>query len=371
MTPAELGGLTRQVLWAAFFLSMAFGALVQRTGFCTMGAVTDAVALGDWTRMRQWALATGVATMGFGALAWTGQINPDQTLYASVRWLWLSALGGGIIFGFGMVLASGCASKTLVRVGAGNLKALVVALVVGIAGFATLKGLTAVWRTQTVDRVAVEFTGNASLSTWIAQAFSVPAAQAALLAGMVIGGALVAWALAGRGFLARNNLLAGTGIGAVVLAMWWVSGHLGHLAEHPETLQEAFLATNSGRAEAMSFVSPIAYSLDWLMFYSDRNKLLSVGIVSVAGVIAGSAVVALAQRSFRWEGFGGTADLAHHLAGAVLMGVGGVTAMGCTIGQGVSGISALSATSFVATFAMMGGAVLALKYQAWRLEREA
>ena len=107
------------------------------------------------------------------------------------------------------------------------------------------------------------------------------------------------------------------------------------------------------------------------MFYSDRNKVLTVGIVSVFGVIAGSAVMALAQRSFRWEGFGGTADLGHHLVGAVLMGVGGVTAMGCSIGQGVSGVSTLSATSFVAVLAMIAGAAAGVKYQVWRLEREA
>ncbi|MEO8655977.1 MAG: YeeE/YedE thiosulfate transporter family protein, partial [Ramlibacter sp.] len=98
------------------------------------------------------------------------------------------------------------------------------------------------------------------------------------------------------------------------------------------------------------------------------NKLLTVGIVSVFGVIAGSAAVALATRRFRWEGFGGTDDLAHHLAGAVLMGVGGVTAMGCSIGQGVSGVSTLSATSVVAAAAMVAGARVALGYQSWRLE---
>jgi uncharacterized protein len=99
--------------------------------------------------------------------------------------------------------------------------------------------------------------------------------------------------------------------------------------------------------------------------------LLSVGIVSVFGVIAGSAAVSLAQRSFRWEGFGGTDDLAHHLAGALLMGIGGVTAMGCSIGQGVSGVSTLSLTSFVAAAAMIAGAGAALRYQMWRLERAA
>ncbi|RZJ12002.1 MAG: YeeE/YedE family protein, partial [Haliea sp.] len=141
--------------------------------------------------------------------------------------------------------------------------------------------------------------------------------------------------------------------------------------EHPQTLEEVFLATNSGRAEALSFVSPVAYTLDWLMFYSDRSKLLTVGIASVSGVVAGSALVALAQRSFRWEGFGGTEDLANHLAGGVLMGVGGVTAMGCSIGQGVSGVSTLSFTSFIAVAAMVAGAVAGLRYQVWRLERSA
>ncbi len=371
MNAVELASLTRQVLWAAFLVSMAFGAVIQRTGFCTMGAVSDVVTLGDWTRMRQWALAAGIATTGFALLAWTGQVGAGQTLYSSNRWIWLSALVGGGVFGFGMVLASGCASKALVRVGGGNLKALVVVLVLGVAAFATLKGLTAVWRTQTVDRVAQEFTGPANLAPWAAAALGLDPSAAALLLGLAIGGALVAWALAGRDFIDGTNLLAGLGVGASVVAMWWVSGHLGHVAEHPETLQDTFLATNSTRAEALSFVSPIAYALDWLMFYSDRNKLLTVGIVSVFGVVAGSAVTALAQRSFRWQGFGGTEDLAHHLGGAVLMGVGGVTALGCSIGQGVSGVSTLSATSFVAVFAMIGGAVAGVKYQNWRLERQA
>lgn len=370
MTTVELASLTQQVLWASFFVAMAFGAIVQRTGFCTMGAVADVVTMGDWTRMRQWGLAIGVAMIGFALLVWAGLVDPDKTLYASNRWIWLSALVGAGIFGFGMVLSSGCVSKSLVRVGGGNLKALVVVLVLGVAAFATLKGLTAVWRTATVDRVAHEFTTSASLPAWTAQALGISASTAGLVLAVALGGALVAWALAGRDFTARN-MFAGAGVGATVIAMWWISGHLGFVAEHPETLEEVFVATNSRRSEAFSFVSPVAYTLDWLMFYSDRNKVLTVGIVSVFGVVAGSAVVALAQRSFRWEGFGGTGDLGHHLVGALLMGVGGVTAMGCSIGQGVSGVSTLSATSFLALFGMIAGAAAAVKYQVWRLEREA
>jgi uncharacterized protein len=99
--------------------------------------------------------------------------------------------------------------------------------------------------------------------------------------------------------------------------------------------------------------------------------VLSLGIVTVLGVITGSALMALATQRFRWEGFGSTEDVANHLVGAVLMGVGGVTAMGCTVGQGLSGVSTLSVMSFLAVAAIVLGAVMAFKYQTWRLEKTA
>jgi uncharacterized membrane protein YedE/YeeE len=365
----QLSTLTTQVLAAAFVLSAAFGALVQRTGFCTMGAVSDVVTMGDWTRLRQWALAAAVATIGFALLSGAGIVSAPQTLYASTRWLWLSALAGGFVFGFGMVLASGCISKTLVRAGAGNLKSLVVTIVAAVTAFATLKGVTAVLRAGTVDKVGTDLGVNADLASVASQAFGVSSGLAALATGLLVGGALLAWALAARESRRPLNVLAGAGVGAIVLGMWWVTGNLGHLAEHPQTLQEAWLATNSGRAEGLSFVGPNAYALDWLLFFSDANKHLTVGIVSVFGVLCGSAAVALARGEFRWEGFGGTSDVGHHLAGAALMGVGGITALGCSIGQGVTGVSTLSLTSFVAVAAMLAGAVAALRYQIWRLDR--
>ncbi|HSV53958.1 MAG TPA: YeeE/YedE family protein [Burkholderiaceae bacterium] len=371
MQASDLSSLNSQVLWASFALSFIFGAIAQRTHFCTMGAVSDVVNMGDWTRMRQWGMAVGVAMLGFASLVYAGWIDPSKTLYASSRWIWLSASVGGLMFGFGMVLASGCGSKTLVRIGGGSLKSLIVFVVLAVAAFATLKGITAVVRVATVDRVAIDFSTTASLPHWIAAASGLQVKLVGLVLALMLGGALVVWALIGflRSDDRFNNLLAGLGIGAVVAAMWWVSGHLGYVAEHPDTLQEAFLATNSGRAEALSFVSPVAYTLDWLMFFSDKSKVLTVGIVSVFGVVAGSAVCALAMGTFRWEGFGSTEDVGNHIAGAVLMGVGGVAAMGCTIGQGLSGISTLGATSFVAVAAILAGAVMAFKYQIWRLER--
>lgn len=364
---ADIQSLTVQVLAATFLLSFLFGAISQKTHFCTMGAISDVVAMGDYTRLRQWALAAGVAMLGFGAMAYVGAIEPSKTLYVSNRWMWMSAAIGGAMFGFGMVLGSGCGSKTLVRIGGGNLKSLVVFLALGVAAFATLKGITAVVRVATVDRVGWQFDVPATLSAAAARAFEADASLTGLVLALLFGGGLILWALWGAGFVRAQNLLAGLGVGAIITAMWWVSGYLGHVAEHPDTLQEVFLATNSGRAEALSFVSPVAYTLDWLMFFSDRSKLVTVGIISVFGVVAGSAAIALYTRSFRWEGFAGPGDVASHLAGATLMGIGGVTAMGCTIGQGLSGLATLSATSIVAVAAIGMGAVAALKYQVWRL----
>ena len=371
MQVTQIAVLNTQVLWAAFLLSVLFGALANRTHFCTMGAVSDIVNMSDWTRLRQWGLAMGVAVVGFGTMAYLGVIDPSKVLYHSNRWIWLSAGVGGLMFGFGMVLASGCGSKTLVRVGSGSLKSLIVLIVMGASAFATMKGVSAVVRVATVDRVGVDFATAASLPHWLAATIGLPVTVAGLGLAWALGGTLMAWALVGAGFRTRDNLQAGVGIGGIVLAMWWVSGNLGHVLEHPLTLEETFLASNSGRAEALSFVAPVAYTLDWILFFSDRGKVLSIGVVSVLGVIVGSWVYSVGSRTFRWEGFGGTEDVANHLVGALLMGVGGVTAMGCTIGQGLSGISTLSANSVVAVAAIVVGAVAALRYQAWRLDRMA
>ena len=166
-----------------------------------------------------------------------------------------------------------------------------------------------------------------------------------------------------------STVLPGVGVGAVVVGVWWVSGVLGHVAEDPNTLEETFLATNSHAMESLSFVAPVAYTLDWLMFFSDRSKLLTIGIVSVVGMVAGSAAHAVLTRSFRWEGFRDAQDTGHHLVGALLMGVGGVAALGCTVGQGLSGVATLSLGSLVAVAAIVAGALLALRWQVWRIER--
>jgi len=368
MQDIDMAALGHQVLWAAFGLSFVLGAVAQRTHFCTMGAVADIVNMGSWARMRMWVLAIGVAMLGFNGMVGLGLIDAGKTIYASPRLLWLSNIVGGFLFGFGMVLASGCGSKTLVRIGAGNLKSLIVFLVMGLSAFATLKGITAVLRVNTVDAVSVQLSTGQDLPSLLAVSTGMAKASLALWIGGALGLALIVWALVREEGRSQDVIVGGLITGLVIVGIWWVSGVLGHVAEDPNTLEEVFVgSTSRERMEALSFVSPMAYVLDWLMFFSDKRKVLTTAIVSVFGVVTGSGVYALATRAFRWESFRTTEDLASHLVGALLMGVGGVVAMGCTIGQGLSGVSTLSLGSFIALASIIAGAVACLRWQLSRL----
>jgi uncharacterized protein len=371
MTDVNLTALNSVVLWGTFAAAMLFGFIAHRTNFCTMGAVADVVNMGDYTRARMWALAAAVAIIGVGAFTYVGWFDPLKTIYTAPRLLWASYLVGGFMFGFGMVIASGCGSKTLVRIGAGSLKSLMVFFVLGIAAFATLKGITAVIRVNTVDTLATTLATTQDLPSLLTGVLSVPQKTLALLIALLLGGALVGWVIAKRGSYDRDVWLGGMGVGLAALAVWYVSGKVGYLAEHPETLQEAFVATNSGRAESLTFVAPLAFTLDWLMFFSDKTKVITLGIASVGGVIAGAFLNAKLTKTFRWEAFRDVEDMGNHFVGATLMGVGGVTALGCTIGQGLTGISTLSLGSFMATAALVAGCWAGLKYQIWRMERQA
>jgi uncharacterized membrane protein YedE/YeeE len=321
--------------------------------------------------MRMWALAVGVAMLGFNGMAALGWVDAADSVYARRELIWLSNLTGGLLFGIGMVLASGCGGKTLVRIGGGNLKSLVVFCVLGLASYATLRGLLAVWRVETVDAVWIDLPATQDLPSLLAHAAGVARPLAIAVLGGGLGLALIGWTLARPEGRSAGTLLGGVGIGATVVAAWWASAHLGLVEEHPVTLERVFLATNTRSMESFTFVAPIAYTIDWLILYSDASKFLTFGIVTVVGVIAGSALVAVAGGQFRWEGFAGTEDTANHIVGAVLMGIGGVTAFGCTVGQGLSGLSTLSLGSFIAVAGIVGGAVLALRYQVWRMERVA
>jgi uncharacterized membrane protein YedE/YeeE len=370
MQSIDPAAIAQQVVWMTFALGIAFGAVAQRTHFCTMGALTDIMHFGDWNRMRQWLLAMAVAIVGTTLLAFFDIIDLTKSLYTGTRLNWLSHVAGGACFGIGMVLASGCGNKTLVRIGSGNLKSLIVFIVLGLSAFMTLRGVLAVPRTALLDSQYVTLTTTQDLPTIVSKYVgSVHSME--LFVGGSIALSLLAFVFSSRAFRARdvlaNNLLAGIVVGCVIVAAWFVSGDIGHVTEHPDTLQDAYIATNSGRMESFSFVAPFAYTLDLLMMWTDTSKAVTFGIAATLGVIAGSFIMAIAGGAFRWEGFGNVEDVANHLTGGALMGFGGVTALGCTIGQGLSGISTLSVGSLLTVAGIMGGGVLATRYQRYRI----
>ena len=361
--------LTNLVALLAFALAFVFGAVAQRVSFCTMGAIADIVNFGDWQRMRMWMLAIAVAVAGTAVLQVTGAIDTAKTIYTPARVPWLSHVVGGLLFGIGMTLASGCGSKTLIRTGGGNLKSLIVLVFLAAAAYMTLKGAFAPIRVNALDALRLDVGAKTSDLPALAVAAGLGEGVRIWLP-LVVVVALAAFAFSNREFRASPALvIGGLVVGAVIVGGWYLSGHLGYLPEDPQTLEEKFVATNSGRLESFSFVAPTAYLLELLLLWTDTSRIVTFGIAGVLGMLAGSAAMALATRTFRFEGFASVEDLSNHVIGGVLMGFGGVTALGCTIGQGLSGVSTLAIGSFIALASIVAGCVAALRYQTWRVER--
>jgi uncharacterized membrane protein YedE/YeeE len=370
MSEAAPQHLATLVAWGAFALAFVFGAVGNKTNFCTMGAVSDWVNMGDTGRMRMWLLAIGVAILGANGLQLAGVIDLHKSIYPGPNFTWLSYLVGGFLFGVGMTLGSGCASKTLIRIGGGSLKSLVVFIVAGIAAYATLRGILGAFRVGVLEKASLTLAGGQDLPTLLAHAAGGDPKTWVLALSLLIGGGLVAFAYASKDFRSSfDYTLGGVVTGLVVVGGWYVSGRIGHLAEDPNTLQEAFVGTNTGRMEAFSFVAPLAFSIEYLMLWTDKSKIITYGIASAAGVIVGSLAWSLATRRFAWEGFRDAEDTGLHLAGAALMGFGGITALGCTIGQGISGFSTLALGSIITFAAIIAGAAATMKWQYWRIAR--
>jgi len=371
LTESNPAALASMVVWGAFALTFIFGAVGNKTHFCTMGAVSDVVNMGDWNRMRMWLLAIAVAIAGASALQLAGLVDLSKTIYTAPRVTWLSYILGGLLFGIGMTLASGCGSRTLIRIGTGNLKSLVVAIVLAVTAYMTLKGILGVFRVAALDSVGATLAGSQDLPSLIAGPLGFDKKLALEVLGLGLAAGLFAFVFKAREFRTFDNVLGGVVVGLVVVGGWYLSGHIGHLAEDPATLEEKFLATNSGRMESLSFVAPQAYFLELLMLWSDKSRVMTFGTASVLGMFAGSLAWSLASRTFRLESFRDAWDLINHLVGGALMGFGGVLALGCTIGQGISGLSTLALGSFLAFFAIVAGAALTMKIQYWKLMRQA
>ena len=366
--------LASTVAWLSFGVAFILGAISARTQFCTLGAVSDIVNMGDFTRMRMWVMAMAIAILGAQGLYAVDLIDLSKAFYTRSNITWLSYVLGGLMFGVGMTLASGCGSRTLVRIGGGNLKSIVVFAFLAIAAYMTMKGLFGVWRVNAFDVVAIDVSQHGiatqELGALVAPLLNVSKKTAQIILACLIAGPMLIFVLMSRDF--RTSLdawLGGLGYGLAVIAGWYITAYVG-FGENADTLEMMFFGTNSRAAESLTFVAPYGYSLELLMLWSDKSLIVTFGIASTLGMILGSLAYSLLTRRFRWEGFVNIDDTRNHIIGAVLMGAGGVTAMGCTIGQGVSGLSTLAVGSFFALAAMIIGCGATLKYQYWKMMQE-
>jgi len=362
------------VIAGGFAIAFVFGLIAARTNFCTMGALSDIVNMGHWGRMRMWLLAIAVAVAGTTALSHAGLVDLAKSVPQRPVLPWLSLAVGGVVFGIGMTMAGGCANKNLVRLGGGSVRSLVVLLFLAVASYMTLKGLFGQWRATLLDPVNLALGergwSDQGLATAVARAAGIaPKAALAGTAAVLVAG-LLAFCFKDARFRA-NGVQVGGGIvlGLLVVAGWYITGHLG-FGENPETLENVYFATNTRTLESLSFVAPLAYLLELLLLWTDASLHATFGIASVGGVVLGSAAHSLAAGTFRWEGFASLADLRNQLVGAVLMGFGGVTALGCTIGQGLSGLSTMALGSFIAAAGIITGSVATLRVMLWKAERE-
>jgi uncharacterized membrane protein YedE/YeeE len=371
MNEVNPASLVPAVAWGGFLLAFVFGFVGNKTNFCTMGAVSDVVNMGDWNRMRMWLLSIAVAIVGASALELGGVLKLSSSIYQTPNFTWLSYVVGGALFGVGMTLGSGCGSKTLIRVGGGNLKSLVVLVFMAIAAYMTLRGLFGSVRVNVLEPAAIQLAGGQDLPTLFAKWFGGERRTMLVAGTVVVAGALAVFALMKREFWQPDYLLGGIVVGLVIVGGWYVSGKLGYVQEHPDTLQEAWVATNTGRMESLSFVAPQAFGLELLMLWTDKSKIVTFGIASALGVIVGSAAYALVSKSFRVEAFRDANDMIRHIVGGILMGFGGVVSLGCTVGQGITGFSTLALGSIVTFLAIVAGAAATMKYEYWRMTREA
>jgi len=363
----------KTIVWWGFGFGIVFGFVANKTNFCTMGAVSDVVNMGHWGRMRAWLLAIAVAMIGTNVLAYFGYLDLSKTIYTGNSFPWLAYIVGGLCFGVGMTLASGCANRTLVRVGGGNLRSVVVFIYLGFAALMTLRGILGQFRVTVLQAPAVtsQFNHGQTLSALLSGIGGLSSKTLQLVLAVVIGLAILIFVFKDKSFRkSLDNNLSGLVVGLLIIGGWYLTGHLG-FGENPDTLEMTYLGTNSHLAESMSFVAPTAYTLEYWAYWTDASNIVTFGVATIFGVGIGSFLYALFTKSFRWEAFSSAQDMFYHIIGGTLMGFGGITAMGCTIGQGITGVSTLSLGSFLALASIVAGSAITMKIQYRIMMREA
>jgi len=378
-------------LWSTFVIAVIMGAVVNKTNFCTMGAVSDMVNMGDYGRFRAWLLAIAVAMLGVTGLEYLGMVELNSTFppYRNGQLVFGENIIGGFLFGIGMTFASGCGNKTLIRIGGGNLKSVLVFIIIALIAWYMInpfpgsdKTLFSVLFYDWIRPMSADLASQQDIGAVISAENT---SMTRLIAGGLIGLMLLVFIFRSADFRSsRDNILGGVVVGLVILIAWYTSSNIAVNAD--DTLYsmsdyysewDMLAEDDAGKpergsavaAQSFTFINPIGQSYGVVQSGFDR-AMVNFGLVSVIGVILGSLLWSLISRSFRIEWFVDMKDFINHLVGAILMGFGGVLAMGCTIGQGITGVSTLAIGSVLTFFSIVFGSALTMKIQYYKLVYE-
>ncbi|MCX7354340.1 MAG: YeeE/YedE family protein [Alphaproteobacteria bacterium] len=327
-------GSENLIFLAGFAGGLILGWVALRANFCVMGGITDILLMGDGRRFRAWLLAIAIAVLGAEGLRLLGFVRLEGTPYLSPSFGWLAACIGGLLFGFGMTLAGGCVQRSLVRLGAGSPKALLVVAMIALFSYLTAQGPLLVVR-QFLSGFAhiLADRPDQDVASLLAPILHVPAPSLRTGIALLLGLALLWACLRNKNFRASpRDWRAGAAFGIAVCLGWLVTSNAG------------------SSPDSFNFVAPFG------------ELAPSFGAAGVLGLVFGAFLAVAFPWRVRIEWFADTTDAIHHAAGGALMGIGGTLALGCTIGQGVTGVSTLAFGSIVAWVAILGGAVLGLRY---------
>ncbi|MCB1434803.1 MAG: YeeE/YedE family protein [Alphaproteobacteria bacterium] len=351
------------VAWGGLILGVIFGFTVQRSNFCSMGSLSDIHAFGDYKRFRIWMLSIAVAIAGTWLLGWADLVDISRSMYLPALLPIGGSIVGGLLFGFGMVFAGGCATRNLVRVGSGDLRSLVVLIVMGLFAYMTIGGLLGPLRVLIFTPLSIDLSvmdaDTQGLGEVLAALMGTSATTLTAVVALVIVVALLVWCFSNRDFRASPGAIAaGIVFGLCITAGWMLTGlAFDEFASTPIAL------------ESLTFVRPAGDTLDWLMRYT-AGPVPDFGVATTFGTIAGAFIGAMISGRFNVAGFADRSDFLRNLFGAVFMGVGGVLALGCTIGQGMTGVSTLAIGSFIALIAIIAGGFAGLRVFDRLLEAE-
>ncbi len=344
-------GTATLVVCGALFIGVLFGIIAEFSRYCGRAALAEwapgsersSTSADGRPRSKQYLAAVLVALIGTQALFVSQNIDLNQSIYWSVPVRPLALIAGGLLFGAGMVLAGGCVSRLLVLAASGNGRSIVTLLVTGIAGYATLRGVLSYPRIWLENAWSLQTSPAQIYETGTVSSLAIAAGMAVIL--IILLGLLVRTS-------GLQGLLSGAAVGLVVVAGWAVTGIIG--ADEFEPTQLA----------SLSFVAPAGEAIQYLMIFTGDTIRFSVALLG--GVLAGAFAGALVGRRIRLTGFTPEQPLARYLAGGLLMGFGGVTALGCSVGQGLSGISTASLSSVIAVLSIAAGGYGMMRIRAAR-----